>query len=90
MKRKIIMFATISLLLISLTGCTWWNDRVKTFQSNTVGLRRDVYVYSYTGQLLKTYSGNVVRIENDLTGTIIQLDNKRIVVENATVISEEK
>ena len=80
---------TISILALSLTSCTWWNDRVKNFESDTTGLSRTIYIYSYTGQLLKTYNGKNVRLEQGSTGTILQLDGKRITISNAIVITEE-
>ena len=90
MKSKLKLGLILASLLITMTGCTWWNDRVKNFESNTKGLKRVIYVYSYTGELLTTYKGEVVRIEQDVTGTVIQLDNKRIVISNATIITEEE
>lgn len=90
MKKNLLKVLFVGLLTVGFTGCTWWNDRVKSFQSDTKGLKRVIYVYSYTGELLTTYKGEVVRIEQDVTGTVIQLDNKRIVVSNATIITEEE
>ena len=73
-----------------MTGCTWWNDRVKNFESDTSGLKRNIYVYSYTGELLKTYQGENVRLESGSIGTILQLDGKRITISNAIVVTEEE
>jgi len=90
MKKNILKVLFIALLMAGLTGCTWWNDRVKNLESDTKGLKRIIYVYSYTGELLKVYKGENVRLEQDVTGTIIQVQNKRIVVSNATIITEEE
>ena len=90
MKNRIKMAIILTSLVFTMTGCTWWNDRVKSFESNTSGLKRIVYIYSYTGELLKTYQGNNVRLEQGDTGTILQLDGKRITISNAIVISEEE
>lgn len=68
----------------------WQNDRMKNFKSNTSGLKRTVEVYSFTGELLKTYEGNSVRLEEGKTGTLLQVDGKRITITNATVITEEE
>lgn len=90
MKNRIKTVIILASLVFTMTGCTWWNDRVKSFESDTKGLKRIIYVYSYTGELLKTYQGNNVRLEQADTGTILQLDGKRITISNAIVISEEK
>ena len=90
MKSKLKLGLILASLLITMTGCTWWNDRVKNFESDTSGLKRTIYVYSYTGELLKTYQGENVRLESGSTGTILQLDGKRITISNAIVVTEEE
>lgn len=90
MYKKIIIPITACLLVLTLSGCTWWDDKMKSFKSNTNGLKRTVQVYSYTGELLKTYKGNSVRLDEGKTGTLLQVDGKRITITNATVITEEE
>ena len=47
MKKNLLKVLFVGLLTVGFTGCTWWNDRVKSFQSDTKGLKRVIYVYSY-------------------------------------------
>ncbi len=44
----------------------------------------------YIAELLKTYQGENVRLESGSTGTILQLDGKRITISNAIVVTEEE
>lgn len=77
--------------LLTLSGCTMWEDTMKGWESDTKGLPRVVTVYSKTGEVLKKYEGNNVRISDADNGTmIINLDGKRIQIQNADVIAEEK
>lgn len=87
MKKILLILGTTALV-----SCTGWQDNFKDFESDTFGLQREIKVYSYTGQLLTTYKGNKVRISYDTGGkrTIVLLDGKRITIDNATVIIEEK
>ncbi len=87
--KKIVMSLGI---IVGLSSCTWFNDAVKGFESNTIGLARKVYIYSYTGELIKSYQGNSVRLKSDETGrkNNILVDGKRITVNNAIVITEEE
>lgn len=90
--KKITVIAGVTLLsLMTLSGCTMWEDTMKEWESDTNGLPRVVTVYSKTGEVLKKYEGNNVRISDAENGTmIINLDGKRIQIQNADVIVEEK
>jgi len=90
LKRKLLMAVLLANLTLGLIGCSKINDSIKSFESDTVGLKRTVYVYSYTGELLKTYQGQSVRLSSGQTGTILQVDGKRITISNATVVTEEQ
>ena len=88
--KKITAIAGVTLLsLMTLSGCTMWEDTMKEWESDTNGLPRVVTVYSKTGEVLKKYEGNNVRISDAENGTI-NLDGKRIQIQNADVIVEEK
>ena len=90
--KKITVIAGVTLLsLVTLSGCTMWEDTMKGWESDTKGLPRVVTVYSKTGEVLKKYEGNNVRISDAKNGTmIINLEGKRIQIQNADVIVEEK
>nr|DAG29560.1 MAG TPA: protein of unknown function DUF5052 [Caudoviricetes sp.] len=90
--KKITVIAGVTLLsIITLSGCTMWEDTMKGWESDTKGLPRIVTVYSKTGEVLKKYEGNNVRISDAENGTmVINLDGKRIQIQNADVIVEEK
>ena len=81
----------IILSLFSISSCTIFDDMSKDFESDTVGLKRTIKVYSMTGEQLAEYSGNNVRTEFGDTGRFLaNVDGKRIQIFNASVIVEEK
>lgn len=89
--KKITGVGVTLLSLVTLSGCTMWEDTMKGWESDTSGLPRIVTIYSKTGEVLKKYEGNNVRISDAANGTmVINLDGKRIQVQNADVIVEEK
>ncbi|WP_271328043.1 DUF5052 family protein [Lactococcus muris] len=89
--KKITITGIIATMLLTLSGCTMWEDTMKGWESDTNGLPRIVTIYSKTGEVLKKYEGNSVRISDAANGTmVINLDGKRIQVQNADVIVEEK
>jgi hypothetical protein len=82
--KKLTLTVFIATGLLTLSGCTMW-------ESDTKGLPRIVTIYSKTGEVLKKYEGNNVRISDAENGTmVINLDGKRIQIQNADVIVEEK
>jgi outer membrane lipoprotein-sorting protein len=91
--KKIIIFTILILMVIILTGCGESFQRsVKTFKSEyTGGLERKIEVYSATGELLKTYEGKL-DIETNESGNkvLFDMNGKRTIIYNATVIVEEK
>ena len=77
-------------MLVLSTSCTWFQDYKKDLESDTKGLNRTAYIYSKDGKLLKTYeSGNMRYDIYDTTVTLL-VNNKRVLVNNAIVIVEEK
>ncbi|MED4227939.1 hypothetical protein [Neobacillus cucumis] len=65
---------------------------IKNFQSNNSGgLERTVKVYSTDGKLIKEYSGKIDIKDTEYGNKVLfDLNGKRIVIYNATVITEEK
>lgn len=92
MKKTI--FAVIIILFVTLlSGCGESFQRsVKTFTSEyTGGLERKIEVYSSSGQLLKTYEGKLDIEANEFGNKVLfDVDGKRTIIYNATVIVEEK
>lgn len=87
MKMKIV---AVVIILAAVVGCTRLGSGLKGIKSNVAGLNRKVEVYSLNGQLIKTYQGNVL-IEHNQYGNncTILVDNKRIIIDNMSVITEE-
>lgn len=54
------------------------------------GLERTISVYSYEGNLLKTYKGKCDIEENESNKILFDIDGKRVIIYNAVVIAEEK
>jgi hypothetical protein len=91
--KKIIIFTVLILMVIVLSGCGESFQRsVKSFTSEyTGGLERKVEVYSSSGQLLKTYEGKLDIETNEYGSKVLfDMDGKRTIIYNATVIVEEK
>lgn len=77
-------------MLVLSTSCTWYQDYKKDWESDTKGLNRTAYIYSKDGKLLKTYESRNMRYDiYDTTATLL-VNNKRVLINNAIVIVEEK
>lgn len=99
MKNKKIKIVCVLLLLttvfsigILLTGCESWDRGIKNVSSDIGGgLNRHVRVYSHTGELIAEYKGKIDIQENEYGNKILfDLNGKRVVINNAIVITEEK
>jgi len=91
--RKIIITVASILIISALSGCGESFQRsVKTFTSEyTGGLERKIEVYSSSGQLLKSYEGKLDIEANEYGNKVLfDIDGKRTIIYNATVIVEEK
>ena len=90
MKKVIAICILAVLLCVMLTGCTESYQRnLKSVKSNWAGgLNRTLSVYSYDGDLLRTYSGkfDVSESENEV---FFDLDGKRVIIHGGIVINEE-
>ena len=91
MKIKIVSLVASLALLLTLTGCDEsWERTKKDWDSNyNGGLKRSISVYSYDGNLLKTYEGKCDIEENDSNKVLFDIDGKRVIIYNAVVIAEE-
>ena len=96
LKRSILMKKTIIgiiaiLLVTSLLGCEEWSRGFKDFSSSLSGLDRVATVYSADGEFLRTYEGRF-DVEVNEYGNKVKFDinGKRVLIYNATVIIEEQ
>lgn len=91
MKRLILI---LGMLVVSSTliGCQTFDSMKKDFESDTKGLDRKIEVYDDSGNLIKTYEGENVRVDTNEYGNkvVFIIDGKRIALYNATVVVEEK
>ncbi len=90
-RAKMILLAVLcaAMLCLSLlggcTGCATWQRSCKTWQSEVSGgLNRTVNVYSYTGELIASYTGRIDVEENE-SKVLFDLDGKRYIYYNALV-----
>lgn len=91
--KKLLTLGVISLGVIScFTGCASLEREMKTFSSDfNGGLDRTVTVYDNNGNLLKIYEGKIDVQDTEYGNKVLfDLNGKRIVLYNATVIVEEK
>ena len=77
-------------MLVLSTSCTWFQDYKKDWESDTKGLNRIAYIYSKDGKLLKTYESRNMRYDIYDTTVTLLVNNKRVLINNAIVIVEEK
>ncbi|WP_409294790.1 hypothetical protein V1498_16660 [Peribacillus sp. SCS-26] len=87
-----------SVILFMIAGFVIWyfntaggERALKSMKSNSSGgLERTVKVYGTNGKLLKTYEGKIDIQDTEYGNKVLfDLDGKRVVIYNATVIAEE-
>lgn len=90
-KKIIVGVFTIGIIVL-LCGCgESWERTKKDWDSEyNGGLERTISVYSYEGNLLKTYKGKCDIEENESNKILFDIDGKRVIIYNAVVIAEEK
>lgn len=89
--RKWILASFVSFALL-LSGCASVQREIKDQQSEwSGGLNRVITVYDENGKVIKKYSGKI-DIDPDTTGGRVkfELNGKRIIIYNATIIAEEQ
>ena len=85
----------IGIILIAIIiSCAEWEDAKKDWESDTEGLKRKVEVYALDGKLIKEYEG-LIRVRSTEESNMVSLNlieegNRRIMIDNAIVIIEEK
>ena len=78
----------LGIVIMGILGsCADW-------ESSTEGLKRKVEVYTLDGKLIKTYEG-LMRVRSAEESSMVSLNlieegNRRIMIDNAIVIIEEK
>lgn len=90
---KILMGVMLTIVLtLNMTGCAGLTRMGKSIGSDlTGGLNRVVTVYDQNGNVLQTYEGKIDIEDTDYGNKILfDLNGKRIVIYNSTVIVEEK
>ena len=89
-KRIIAISAAFIILTATLTGCSSELSRdLKTIESNfSGGLNRTVTVYDNHGNVIKEYSGKI-DVETNENKVLFDLNGKRTIIYNATVIVQE-
>ncbi|SDS91342.1 hypothetical protein SAMN05444162_2588 [Paenibacillaceae bacterium GAS479] len=96
---KWIWITVMLVLLAVIGGCTAWyftteqgERKIKSWKSNNAGgLERTVKVYDQNGKLLEEYEGRIDIQDTEYGNKILfDLNGKRVVIYNATVIIEEK
>ncbi|WP_207655692.1 DUF5052 family protein [Vallitalea okinawensis] len=90
--KMMMLLLTMLLVGILLIGCTESYEReMKDMKSSISGLNRVVYVYDDDGNVMKTYEGQIDIEDNEYGNKVkFDLNGKRIIIYNATVIVEEK
>ena len=80
------------IILLSVGACTnrqsfhrWWKS---TKSEYTGGLDRTVSVYSYDGELIKSWTGKFDVTDND-NETFFDIDGKRVIIQGGIIINEE-
>lgn len=85
----------LGIVIMGILGsCANWEDTKKDWESSTEGLKRKVEVYTLDGKLIKTYEG-LMRVRSAEESSMVSLNlieegNRRIMIDNAIVIIEEK
>ncbi|MEC0242784.1 DUF5052 family protein [Paenibacillus dokdonensis] len=91
MKRKLVITAAAMAVLFVLAGCESWDRTVKDIGSSVKGLQRVATVYDQGGNAIKTYKGKFDVEVNEYGNKVkFDLDGKRVLIYNATVIVEEE
>ncbi|HLO12788.1 MAG TPA: DUF5052 family protein [Pseudoneobacillus sp.] len=87
--KKLLIVCSLSLTLLSLSGCEGFKRNMKSVSSDwNGGLNRTVNVYNMEGKVIKTYTGKF-DVKEDSNKVMFDLNGKRIQIYNATVIVEE-
>lgn len=90
--KKFIIGSCSIFLIFALAGCSTLERFGKNINSDVSnGLNRTVSVYSQDGKLIRTYTGKLDIRQNKYGNEVLfDLNGKRIIINNAVVVTEEK
>lgn len=90
MKKIFAICILIVLVCVLLTGCSesFERDMKSMISDYSGGLNRTVSVYSYDGDLLRTYTGKF-DVSDSSSETYFDLNGKRVIIQGGIVINEE-
>jgi len=89
MKRRLLMVLVLA-ICVTLTGCESWDRAVKDWGSSVNGLSRKAEVFDQNGNVIKTYNGTFDVEVNEYGNKVkFDIDGKRVLIYNATVVIEE-
>lgn len=89
MKQLLKTMLVAALAVSVLSGCEKVTNSAKNIQSDWVGLDRKVELYScMTGKLIKSYQGDVRINPEDLMGTSLLVNGKKLHTNLCYVIAE--
>lgn len=90
MKKIFAICFLIVLVCVLLTGCSesFSRDMKSAMSDFNGGLNRTVSVYSYDGDLLRTYTGKF-DVSDSSSETYFDLNGKRVIIQGGIVINEE-
>ncbi len=90
MKKLIVLFAALAAIFV-LSGCESWDRTMKDYGSSIHGLNRTAGVYDQNGNVIKTYEGKFDVEVNEYGNKVkFEINGKRVLIYNATVVIEEK
>ncbi len=90
-KRTVLICSILAVIALALIGCQTWRRGLKDVSSSIGGLDRIVKVYSHDGKIITTYEGRIDIEVNEYGNKVkFDLDGRRVIINNAIVIIEEK
>jgi hypothetical protein len=89
--KQMTLWVTLAVVICISVGCESWDRTVKDFNSSVNGMQRTAQVYDQNGNVIKTYTGKF-DVEVNEYGNKVKFDinGKRVLIYNATVVVEEQ
>jgi hypothetical protein len=81
--------AILVLVLFASLSCAKWQQDLKHFNSQMIGLKRVVTLYSADGSVIKEWRGNNMRVEH-VPGGISFIHNGKVIIISGTFTVEEE
>lgn len=85
-----IRYLLVAAIILSTLSCTMeQKKKIKDFEAETIGLNREITLYSDSGQVIKKWEGrfNITRVGSSLY--FIDSNGKSVII-NGTYIVQEK